>query len=109
MICDLAEVYHLFNYMEYSPFLVGTLVFGLSNDSRVKRKVSGQRISLIEILLAKIADELRFQSWAGYSRDGQKNQNRPKSILERLMGIEKKEEYATFETMEEFEQMWNAI
>ena len=109
MICDLAEVYHLFNYTEYPPLLVGTLVFGLSNDSRVKRKISGQKITLTEILLAKIADELRFQSWAGYSKDGQRNINRPKSILERLMGIEKKEQYATFSTMEEFERMWNEI
>lgn len=109
MICDLAEVYHLFNYTECHPLLVGTLVFGLSDESRVKRKLSGQKLTLKEILLAKIADELRFQSWAGYSRDGQHNKNRPKSILERLMGIEKKEEYATFSTMEEFERMWNEI
>lgn len=109
MICDLAEVYHLFNYRECQPLLVGTLVFGLNNDSRVKRKISGQKITLTEMLLARIADELSFQSWAGYSKDGQHNRNRPKSILGHLMGAEKKEEYATFSTMEEFERMWNEI
>lgn len=110
MICDLAETYHLFNYRECSPLLVGTLVFGLREGSRVKRKLSGQKLSIEEFLLARIADELRFQSWAGHTKDGKHNRNRPKSLLDQLMGTgKKKEEYATFETMEEFERMWDAI
>lgn len=108
MICDLAEYYHLFNYKEFSPLLVGTLVFGLRKESRVMKRISNQKLTLEEFLLARIADELRFQSWAG-SKDGRKNRNRPKSLLEQLVGTAKKEEYATFETMEEFEQMWDAI
>lgn len=89
--------------------MVGTLVFGLGRDSRVKMKLAGRKITLEEELLARIADELRFQNWAGYTKDGRKNRNRPKSIAEQLLGTKKKEEYATFETMEEFERMWSAI
>lgn len=109
MVCDLAEVYHIFNYKECSPVLVGTLVFGLGRDSRTKMKLTGRKITLQEELLARIADELRFQNWAGYTKDGRHNRNRPKSIAEQLLGTKKKEEYATFETMEEFERMWSAI
>ena len=108
MICDLAETYHIFNYREYPPLLVGTLVVGLRDDSRVKMFLSGQKVPLDRVLMARAVDELAFQSWT-HSRDAQKNKNRPKSVLQALMGEPKREEYATFETMEEFQRMWNAI
>ena len=109
MVCDLAETYHIANYTECSPILVGTLVFGLSEDSRVKKKLTGRKITLDQWLLARIADELRFQSWA-MTKDGKHNRNRPKSVLEQLLGTDKKkEQYATFDTMEEFERMWTEI
>lgn len=108
MICDLAETYHLFNYQEYPPELVGTLVLGLRKDSRVKMKLSGDKITTTEWLLARIADELRDQSWAK-SRDGQKGRNKPKHILDHLLGLDKKDEYDTFSTMEEFEKWWAEI
>ena len=85
MICDLAETYHLFNYQEYPPELVGTLVFGLRKESRVKMKLSGDKITTTEWL------------------------NKPKHILDQLLGLNKREQYATFETMEEFERMWSEI
>ena len=108
MVCDLAETYHLFNYTEFPPSLVGTLVFGLNEDSRVKRKLTGRKITLDQWLLARISDDLRFQSWA-MTKDGKHNHNRPQSVLEHLIGTKKKEEYATFSTFEEFEEMWNNI
>ena len=108
MICDLAEYYHILNYQEYPSDLVGTLVFGLSKESRTKMKLFGQKITMTEFLLARIADELRDQSWAR-SKDGQRGRNRPKHLLDQLLGLNKKEQYATFETMEEFERMWEEI
>jgi len=109
MICDLAETYHLFNYQEYSPLLVGTLVFGLDRNSRVKMDISESKITLERMLLAKIVDELRFISWSK-TTDAQRKKNRPKSILRNLLGKEEeKEQYDTFETYEEFQQKWNSI
>ena len=108
MICDLAETYHMFNYKEYPPSLVGTLVYGLKDDSRVKMFFSGAKIPIDRLLQAKIADELAFLSWTK-TKDAQKGKGRPKSILQTMLGNNKKEEYATFETMEEFQEMWNAI
>lgn len=88
--------------------MVGTLCFGLSDNSRVKRHISGQKLSLEQMLLARIADELSFQSWA-QTKDAQRNKNRPKSILSALLGEEKKEEYETFDTFEEFKAKWQSI
>lgn len=109
MVCDLAEVYHIFNYQEYSPILVGTLVFGLDRNSRVMMDISESKITLERMLLAKIADELAFLSWTK-TKDATKSKSRPKSILRNLLGKEEeKEQYDTFETYEEFQQKWNSI
>ena len=108
MICDLAETYHMFNYKEYSPGLVGTLVFGLRDTSRTKMFLIGSNISIDRIIQAKIADELSFISWTK-TKDAQRGKGRPKSICQQLLGVTKKEEYVTFDSMDEFRQMWDAI
>lgn len=107
LICDLAETYHLFNYRELSPSLVATLCFGLRDDSRVKMKLSGSKITLTQLLLARITDELSFQSWAK-TKDGQKNRNRPESVL-KMLTEEKKDELVSFMTAEDFNRAWESI
>lgn len=107
MICDLAETYHIFSYRELPPMMVATLCMGLRDDSRVKMKLSGAKITLTQVLLARIADELSFQSWAK-TKDGQKNRNRPKSILRELTE-EKKDRVESFRTEDDFKQAWERI
>lgn len=87
---------------------MGTLAFGLHEDSRVKMHFSNQKIPTDRILLARITDELAFQSWA-QTKDAQRNRNRPKSILQAMLGTDKKEEYVTFESMDEFKRLWDSI
>lgn len=84
--------------------MVATLVFGLRADSRTKMKLSGQTITLDQMLLAQQADILHLLLWAK-TKDGQKNRNRPKSILTKLLGIgeTKKEELKSFSSPEEYE------
>ena len=108
LICDLAETYHIFNYRELSPSLVATLCFGLRDESRVKMKLSGSRITLTQILLARITDELSFQSWAK-TKDGQKNRNRPESVLKALTEKPKEDETVSFVTADDFEKAWREI
>jgi hypothetical protein len=107
LVCDLAETYHILNYKELSPLLVATLCFGLREDSRVKMKVSGTKLNLIHTLLAKISDEVAWQSWSK-TKDGQKGRNRPESIL-KLLTEEKKDETESFVTGEDFEKVWAEI
>jgi len=109
LICDLAEVYHVLNYKELLPSLVATLCFGLKDDSRVKMHFSNSKITLTQTLLARMADELSFQSWAK-TKDGQKNRNRPESILEALTKEKKDvDELVSFKTAEEFNTAWQEI
>ena len=58
LICDLAETYHIFNYRELPPKIVGALACGLKETSRIKMKLSGIDRSLDTLILAIIADRL---------------------------------------------------
>ena len=107
LICDLAETYHIFNYRELSPTLVATLCFGLRDESRVKMKLSGNKITLTQTLLARMTDELTFQSWA-QTKDGQKNRNRPESVLKALIEP-KTDETVSFMTADDFNKAWREI
>ena len=118
LICDLAETYNLFipsftseklidtQGRELLPSLVATLACGLSGDSRIKRKISKRTLDLNETLLAIIADRLGIIAWQR-SKDGYKNRNRPKSILEMLIGQDKKkDELEIFESQESFDEWY---
>ena len=118
LICDLAETYNLFipsftseklidtQGRELLPSLVATLACGLSGDSRIKRKISKRTLDLNETLLAIIADRLGIIAWQR-SKDGYKNRNRPKSILEMLVGQDKKkDELEIFESQESFNEWY---
>lgn len=70
-------------------------------------KLSGAKITLTQTLLARIADELSFQSWAK-TKDGQKNRNRPESILKALT-TEKVDTNMTYQTIDDFKKAWDKI
>lgn len=107
LICDFAETYHILDYKGLSPKMAAVLCVGLRNDSRVKMKISESKLTLDQMLFARMIDELSFQSWA-QTKDGQKNRNRPKSLLKELTE-EKEEEYEKFATADDFLSAWENI
>ena len=70
-------------------------------------EIAGIKIDLEQTLLARIVDELTFQSWA-QTKDGQKNRNRPKSVLKTLLE-DKKDEVEAFMSSEDFDNAWEKI
>ena len=70
-------------------------------------KISESKLTLDQMLFARMIDELSFQSWA-QTKDGQKNRNRPKSLLKQLTE-EKEEEYEKFATADDFLSAWENI
>lgn len=84
IICDFAEVYHIYDYQALPVMYAATLVLGLGEDSRVKMKVSGKKQPTNTLLLAAIADRLSTLVWFE-TKDGRANRNRPKSFLDALM------------------------
>ena len=83
LICDLAETYHILDYKALSPRLVAVLANGLSDDSRIKKKIVGRRLSLGDSLQAATVDRLTQLLWTK-TEDARRNRNKPKSILEAL-------------------------
>lgn len=106
LICDLAEVYGIFNYRALPVALLATLSVGLREDARIKQKLSGTKLTKLEALAAAAVDRLSLLVWFN-SEDGRKGENRPASILSALMGDEPEEKPVEgFETAEEFEAEW---
>lgn len=106
LICDFAEVYHVYDWRSLPARTAATLAMGLGPDSRIMQKISGARAPVDTLLLAAIADAVRFLVWM-QTKDGRKGRNRPASILEKLTGAQRAEETAGFDSPEAF-NAWRA-
>lgn len=91
VLCDCAETYGIYDLQAVPVTTLARLVFGLSDNSRIKRKLSGQKIDLQTMLLAHIADSLAFIAWSK-TKDAEHGRNRPQSILEKLTKEEEPQE-----------------
>ena len=100
LICDLAETYHIYDYKRLPALLVAAFSVGLRDDSRIKMKLSGAKAPVDIMLLAAAVDRLSLLVWM-QTKDGQKDRNRPKSILEGLTGEAKT--ISAFMSGEEYE------
>lgn len=107
LICDLAETYNIYDYRSLPLRKVATFSVGLRDNSRIKMKMNGLKIPLNEILLAAAVDRLSLLLWTK-TEDGMRNINRPKSILDELLGNDEKETEG-FDTPEDFITAWNKI
>ena len=106
LICDLAEVYGIFDHRALPATMLAALSVGLRDDSRIKMKLAGQKLTKLETLAAATVDRLSMLVWLN-SEDGRKGENRPASVLGMLLGEEPEEKPVEgFETAEEFEAEW---
>lgn len=103
LMCDLAETYQIYDYKQLPVSLVAVFSCGLRNDSRIKMKMNDQKVSLDTMLLARVSDDLRTIIWSK-TEDGQKNKNRPESIVGLLSSNPKQEkDVVVFTYGEDFE------
>lgn len=104
LICDLAETYHVLDYRGLPPKLVAVLCSGLSDNSRIKRKVAGRKLNLEQYLLAALVDRASLLVWSK-TKDAQKGLNKPKSLLDVLENSKQKDNaYKGFDSIEEYER-----
>lgn len=103
IICDLAEYYHIYNYENYDPLYIATLVRGLGGYSRLMRELAGNKYTEQERLTAKICDNLSVLIWQN-TPDGHHGRNFPHMILDDMLGINDEKEYSheVFDSIEEF-------
>lgn len=101
MVCDLAEVYHVFDYRSIKLTMLAKLVIGLRAESRTKMRLTGSKLTMEQTLLASIFDLLNLLVWS-HTEDAKHKRNRPKSMLEQLTSSD--DDHEVFETGEEFDK-----
>lgn len=103
LICDLAETYHIYDMRSFKASYIAILAAGLREDSRTMMLFSGNKIRPSLLLQAASLDKLALLWWAE-TKDGQKNRNRPESVVESLTRENKKQEEpaVVFESAEAF-------
>ena len=101
LICDFAETYGVYDWRSLPLETAATLAAGLRENSRIKMLMRGERTDFNTLLLAAAVDRLTFLVWSK-TKDGQKNRNRPKSILDGICKQEKQSDILAFSTPEEF-------
>ena len=98
LICDLAETYQIYDYKSLPAYMVATFSVGLRENSRIKMKLSNQKVPFGELLLSMISDELKTE-------DGVKGINPPKSIVSLILNNgEENTVNDGFQTVEEYEK-----
>ena len=109
LICDFAEVYHVYDWRRLPASTAATLAMGLGPDSRIMRKISGTPVPMDTLLLAMITDCVRILAWR-QSKDGQRGRNPPESLVERLLGSKaSRETGAGFDSPDDFRAWRNSI
>jgi hypothetical protein len=111
LTCDMAETYHIYIPDWYDPpfplSYLAKLASGLSNDSRIKRKIAKVKLTLAESLQAIMVDKLNILAWQR-TKDGAKGRHIPESIYRKLMGLDDKptDDLEKFTTEEDFEEWY---
>lgn len=103
VICDLAETYHIYDYKSLPCQRVATFCVGLRNNSRIKMRMSGSKYTLDTLLLASALDKLALLVWSK-TKDSEHGLNRPRSVVETLLGKNENRDIKAFNTAEEFEK-----
>lgn len=69
-MCDLAEVYHIYDFRALPVKTLAALSVGLREDSRIKMKMSGMKYISPVVLGAAIADQLSLIRYALTAQKG---------------------------------------
>lgn len=103
LICDFAETYHIYDYKGLPVEFAAKLAYGLRDDSRIKLRLAGARVSTEILLQAATVDALNLLVWAK-TKNAKHGTNKPASIYEALTEEPEKDEYIGFDSAAEFEK-----
>lgn len=113
LVCDLAEVYGIFDYKRVPPRLLATLAAGLGENSRIGQKVYGVYGTTTEILLAELIDSVNALAFALCGEEGVKPPESRRDLFFAVKPERKKaepeKEIETFESGEKFKERWNEL
>ncbi len=90
LICDMAESYHIYEIKDFPAYYIAMLAAGLSEDRRIKRKLSESKTDKSTYLQAMQVDLLQYLLWSK-TKDAQHGRNKPELITEKLTHKNQKE------------------
>lgn len=103
LICDFAEIYHIYDYAALPPHTAGVLACGLRQNSRIKMKMANQEVDVETMINATIADRLAILVWQN-TKDGHEGVNPPQSILQTMLNKKPESDFMVFDTGSDFEE-----
>ena len=103
LICDLAETYRIYDYKRVPVSLLGTLVCGLGDNTRIGMKLAGVKAPADTILLPSIYDLLNVLLWSK-TEDAAKGRNAPEQLAPKLFEGADEKETVGFATGEDYEK-----
>lgn len=105
LICDLAEVYSIYDYKSYPVKLIATLAVGLGLNSRIKSKQMELPVGLDTILLATISDNLSNYMWylSGCKGDP------PGTFVKRLLNEEEPQEEGKYKSFSDEDELLQTL
>lgn len=103
LTCDMAETYGIFDLKGVPVQLLATLAVGLRDDSRIKMAMTKTPVRDEIVLLAMIADCIRWIQWS-LTESAMSGGKPPGSILDYYLGIDREERISGYSTPEEFEE-----
>ncbi|MDK6371997.1 MULTISPECIES: DUF5361 domain-containing protein [Aerococcus] len=80
---------------------MAVFVAGLPEESRIVKKLSGQKLSYDSLLLTSIFDQINLLLWSK-TKDGQKGKNRPDSLTKEITGKKEESKVTAFTSGEDF-------
>lgn len=107
LTCDMAETYGIFDIKRVPARLLATLAVGLRDDSRVKRAKTKTDYPDNTILLAIIADCLRWIQWSK-TEDAANGANCPERIINYYLP-KKEPECESFTSPDDFWEWANSL
>lgn len=109
LICDLAEIYHIYDMESFAPEYIATLACGLRENSRVKMSLSGLKVSVETLLLAHIVDNTAINVYAK-TKDAKSGRNRPKSVVKALTSdLDDSKHARKFRSGNDFLEEWRRL
>lgn len=107
LICDLAEVYHVYDYKQMPVIFIATLAAGLREDARVWHKLEDDNPFFTDQrrLLVSMYDLLNVIRWL-QTTDGANGTNYPDSLYQKLYHTAPEKEIRRFQTSKDFKREW---
>ncbi|MCQ2530279.1 MAG: hypothetical protein MJ086_03395 [Lachnospiraceae bacterium] len=84
LICDFAQYYHIYDYESLPVRKQAIYAWGLPDDSRIKKAMSGREYALSDLLLMALVDWVGNMNWQYASVNSKHAPQKPQSLMKLL-------------------------